>query len=713
MNNILKSLFSSFQTNSPKEVPEIKILANGIIDKKDVEDPTSKFCGPVHIKRQYNTRMQRKNVSYNRSEYDLEMIANAVQLDGILRRTVNIYVEQILKNNYEITSNKDKIQQHIRKRIKEIQYFTGMSFYELITQISTQLVTYGNAYVIKKRMSDTSKFGKEYRLFGRDNWPIVGLFVTDATTMQVGLNDNGNIVTYKQEIRGEINEWDERDVIHFTYNKIPGTLTGQSQIIPVLDDVRALRKLEEEIEILGFQYSIPLYLYKVGNKDIPPAPGEVEDVSKTIANMPSYGMLVVPGHHDITIPSNASNVMDIIKYVEHFKSRIYGGLGVSPVILGQSDTSNRNTAQVADVAMQSVTKSYQQIIKNKIELDLFRELMLDGGYKDINDEIEFKFPEIDKETQIKIETHIIAKFQNNLITRTESRNEMDYENKIDDNDTFLRLVDVAKIEAQTKAQMELAKTDAENAQILAKMSNDAAVKLAKMKPAPSKESSGNPPAGLPKPTGAGAVSITKIHHKITIPKKPNKSISNKNAPANQHGKATRPKYVKNSTDNIFDGLTIFNKDSYSNSLFDNIKMYLMEELDYTINKICDFYHQSINVLDETIIDKYFSGLQLIIEDKTNRASRMLDDLDKLDLYNVQTKQYIEEQLDKIHNLGKILVYKALGIETILITAANCDKHADTMFDISKIDYSKLPPFGYECKCEVDEEKLNNEKIDEN
>jgi hypothetical protein len=73
------------------------------------------------------------------------------------------------------------------------------------------------------------------------------MFVADATTMEVGLNDKGDVTTYKQRLRGESNEWDERDVIHFTYNKIPGTLTGQSHLIPVLDDVRALRKLEEEI----------------------------------------------------------------------------------------------------------------------------------------------------------------------------------------------------------------------------------------------------------------------------------------------------------------------------------------------------------------------------------------------------------------------------------------------------------------------------------
>jgi hypothetical protein len=114
------------------------------------------------------------------------------------------------------------------------------------------------------------------------------------------------------------------------------------------------------------------------------------------------------------------------------------------------------------------------------------------------------------------------------------------------------------------------------------------------------------------------------------------------------------------------------------------------------------------IYDTELADKYFSGLSLILEDKVNRAVRFLDDGEKLDIFGQQTKIFIDEQTIKIHNLAKILMYKDLGNETILIKSDNCNKHADTIFDITDVNYSKIPPFGYQCKCEVDEEKLNNE-----
>lgn len=689
MNWSFNHLLKNFVKENTKIVSEV--LDNGmIVDKRDIEDPTAKFCGPVHVGEVFRSRVQRSNVSFNKSEYDLPMIANAVQLDGILRRAVNIFVEHVLKNGYEFNSKNDKIQKHTIKRIKEIQNFTGISFAEILNQIVTQLVTYGNSYVVKVRKKDLSKFGKQYRLYGRENNPIVGLFVLDASTVEVGLNPQGYVVTYKQTIRGEAREWDERDIIHFTYNKIPGTLTGQSQILPVLDDVRALRKLEEEIEILGFQYSIPLYLYKVGTKDIPAAPGELDSVSSEVTNMPAYGMLVVPGHHSIEIPTNNNSVMDIIKYVDHFKQRIYSGLGISPIAMGEADSANRATSEVLDVAMQTITKSYQQIIKSKLELEFIREILLDGNFNGIDDELSFNFPEIDLENQIKKETHIVQLWQNNLITRTEARLAMDYEVNINDADTFLSVIDIPKLEAQTKMQIK--------------------VNSSKEASSGTGSSSGGVP-NLPKPN-AGGTSVTKVTHKITSPpqSKNSKSTSNKNAPANQYGKKTRPKFVKNSIDsNIFDGLTIFNNEEFSHTIEKNLKIHLMQELDYTMNNICSFYHLEKPNIENVLLDSYFSGLNLIIRDKVKRMTKFLDDDIKLSMSSNQIKEFFNLQNDKIENLAKILLCKSLGFKTILITSDACENHSDVNIDIAKMNFSKIPPFGYNCKCEVDEENFNEFK----
>ncbi len=323
----------------------VSITGKEIADASKVQDPGAKFVRPYHLR--YSTGHKApQNVTFYQSEYDLYTIANAIQLDGILNRSVSIFKEQILKNGFECVSKDDKVQQHTRARLREIEILSGIKFKETVASIAQQLVTYGNAYVIKVR-KNISKYGKSYRLYNKQVKPIVGLFLADATTMKVGLKNN-KITHYEQEIKGERRNFYKEDVIHFTYNKIPGTLTGCSNINMILDDLRALRKLEEEIEILGFQYAIPLYLYQVGTDTHPAVQGEIDTVSNAINNMPTFGIMCVPHTHDMKAVSNNNDPVDVMKFVEHFKKRIFSGLGISPVSMGDTNCYSEDTLTLTE-----------------------------------------------------------------------------------------------------------------------------------------------------------------------------------------------------------------------------------------------------------------------------------------------------------------------------------------------------------------------------
>lgn len=674
LKNKLKTIVSNILD---EHTPESVVYENGttLKDKIDVSNPTVKFAG-IRYGRPTRQSQGRRNVDFFKPEYDLPLIANAIQMDGLLRRMVNIFVEQVLKNGYEWVSKNEKLQQHISRRIKEIENLTNIALFDTITKTVAQLVSYGNAYIIKVRASNKSVYGKQYRLYGKDLYPIVGLFIAEATSMEIGLNATGEVTTYKQSIRGEEVYFDARDVIHLTYNQIPGTLTGMSSLIPILDDVRALRKLEEEIEILGFQYAIPLYLYKVGNKDIPPGPGEVEDAANNVNNMPAYGMLVVPGHHTIESPNgNSAAPVDIMQFIEHFKKRIYAGTGVSPVAMGEVNSSNRNTSEVSDAMMQTITKAYQRIIKHKLEMEFFSELMLDGKFLRSEEELEFNFPEIDLENQIKKETNIIQKWQNNLISREEARMELNYDKILDENDTFLELIEIPKIEAEGGIQLQAAQIGA-----------DASVKKSQM----------------------------------SSSKKNAKSTDSKVRPANQHGKSTgRPKYVKNNVVvlnklndilllSLEDG-SILKRNNYSKKLYSLIDDKIRDEIRYTITKYNEYYNTDISI-DEYYVNDYLLDIKYILKDKINRFNYFDDEI-KTGVFKKDISDFLDVQSGKIENLVKILMLKSSGFKSILINGSECEKHASIHnLDVSNIRYNTIPPYSYGCECKIAEETFNEFKL---
>jgi hypothetical protein len=636
-------------------------------DIQKTKDPTQTFQKPVHLGRVEGQKVPR-NVTFYESEYDLFTIANARQLDGIINRAVGVFKEQILKNGFQYVSKDDKAQKYIRKRIREIELFTNIKHKEIMSTVADQLVTYANAYVIKVR-KNISKYGKRYKLYNKTLKPIVGLFVAEATTMSIGLDPSSNTKKYKQTIAGNEKYFNVEDVIHLTYNKIPGTLTGLSNINQVLDDVRALRKLEEEIEILGFQYAIPLYLYQVGTDAVPAAPGEVDAAAAVVNNAPTYGMMVVPHTHEVKAVTSSGDSVDVMKFVEHFKKRIFAGLGVSPISMAETNTSNRNTSEIADIQMQTITKSHQQILSNKFEQEFIDELLRDGKFSPLLIESELRFGEIDLEAKVKKEDHILGQYQGNLITWEEARLQGDKEPKANEKDLYLNRVQIPLLQAEAKAAA----------------------------------------AANPNTT----TSSSKAKKTATASKN---RTTNKNKPTNQHGSSTRPKIKRDNLDELCDysvslGKKLFsdsghksklNRDKYVNKIYSRIKDEITKQLRYTINSYKTYYHDD-SKFDESMTSEVVNYVNVIVKNKVDNIGKIKGSLSSIKLdYSLESIAEAINITDKIENLAKIIILKNKGYPGILYKSDNCDRHSDWEMNLKTISMEKIPPLGYSCNCEVEE-----------
>jgi len=641
--NSVARVFGFSKDNQTSE-PNMEVRANGEIIDAEVKNPSGDFHGVRTATFKQSSRYNTRTFSEFKSEYDLPTIANAIFSDGLLQRSVNIYIEQILKNGFTFVSKNDKLNRHVNNRINEIQYLTGISTYELFNEISWQLVAYSNCFIIKVRSETKSEFGRRYDLYSKEKKPIVGLFVVDATTMKIALDNKGQIDHYTHEVKSFRREFNPEDVIHITYNKIPGTLSGTPIMLPILDDVRAMRKLEEELEIMGFQYAIPLYLYKVGTPEKPPGPNEINRVSAEVNNMPSYGMLVVPGHHSIEVPARGTDTVDLVGYVNHFKRRALSGIGISPIAYGDAESANRNTSEVLDLSMQTITKRYQNLIKNKIDTELLSELALDGGFDRSVEASELSFPEIDLEAQVKKENAIVQLWLNNLISLEEARLELDREKNISKN-TYLNLVKIPEIQATAAAKAALAPEPAE----------------------------------------------------------PNKKANaTKNKPQNQHGKSSGPpKFKKDEFDDIIANSLVI-RDNMLTSPTD-FSIYTFKER--AIKLLMD-YVQSITSEykddeQKDIIGTYIASITTLVNDKYTRMSKNKElSSPILEHSSESIIDLLKDQEEKIANLLVLLENYKSGYKSILIDTQGCELHNNTteMMVVDKFEYLKLPPLVPECKC---------------
>ena len=377
--------------------------------------------------------------------YDLEVedTHNFIDLAGqVLLHNTESYVRRAfrnkknlwLKEGYEFVGGTPERIKYIEKRIHQIEEATAMPFPLLVSHIVWSLVRCNNAFIVKVR--DESRSGGVSRKVGKKLLhPVAGYFPMAPETVRFKRDEMGTIKKYKQCIRGkEDKKFKPEDVIHFYLDKREGFAIGTPTLVAVKDDIRALRRIEENVELLVYQHLFPLFHYKVGTEDAPAdtlsdGSSEIDVVKAKMQAMPTDGCWVTPERHEIKVLGAEGNALAVDKVIEHFKQRIFTGLGNSSVDMGEGGTANRSTADTMSRNLIDDTKADQREFGAQFYNAIIRELLLESTFdqKDLFDEenkVFLKFNEIDLESRIKKENHYADIFVKNTITHDEMRQKL-------------------------------------------------------------------------------------------------------------------------------------------------------------------------------------------------------------------------------------------------------------------------------------------------
>jgi|GEM_PF-6161560 len=368
--------------------------------------------------------------SFRASEYNLTDVANAIDTESFLSQAINKYVSQMFRSGYLFIGKNKKAVDYIKRRFEQIEMVTKYPIDLFFRDVAKQLVGFSNAFIIKRRSSGAST-GYTYRNeFGKLYKPIARYDLVDAATMQLSREDNGKVLRYKQEIPGVARspEWSADDVIHIFYNRRVGNAFGTPIAANVLDDIRALRRMEEAIEILVWTNAVPWIHVKVGSEDRSADDSEIEMIQARIQNMEPEGGIVTDERCDIDVIGAGREALNAEPYLDYMKRRVWAGLGVSAVSFGEGDTANRGTAITIEKVSLNQTIEFVSTLKFFIDYYMIRELLMEGGFKwneiDDTNKVEMHFPEIDFETRMEKANHGMALYQGHMITEDEAR--MDY-----------------------------------------------------------------------------------------------------------------------------------------------------------------------------------------------------------------------------------------------------------------------------------------------
>lgn len=365
--------------------------------------------------------------------YDLSEVARAADVEPYINQSIRKHREQILKEGYQISGLDEVMVDYVRRRLFEMSIVTGITTEQWLREVVTNLITYHNSFLIFRRDATRSS-GKPITLYGKEIDPIAGVYVGDPTAMEVIVDKYGTPKKWRQYAEaGYDSETDidrtfnAEDVVIITVDKKTGFTFGTPFILPVMDDIRALRKLEEVAIIMASKEAFPLYHYKVGTPEKPAIQyegggDEVAEVLSEVQSLPSQGFVVTSERHEIDLVSKAGGSLDLGPYLEYFEARVIAGLRLSPLDLGRGGALSRGTATNLNQGLQDSAKDYQQVISDHITNFLIIPLLLEGGFDiDESNIVRFTFPTINREEERASQNHGLQLMMGNAISNNEFR----------------------------------------------------------------------------------------------------------------------------------------------------------------------------------------------------------------------------------------------------------------------------------------------------
>jgi hypothetical protein len=410
--------------------------------------------------------------NFEPSPYDFDRIMQAVDTDSYVKQAVQKYKDLFWKEGWKITSENQEAVAYLHQRIDYMEMAMKRPFLDFLVELSDQLIKFGNVFIVKARGDLNQYFPTTLNPVGENNTlPITGYYLIPTEQVRI-LRDRHNRpksymqqtdpMTYAPTDRDPV--WSADRVIHLYLDRKPGRAFGTPFLANVLDDVVALRQMEEDIQNLVHRELFPLYKYVIGTADQPAEPEEIERAAAEIENLRAEGGLILPFRHDVEVIGSAKEVLDADAYLQHFKERVAIGLGVAPHHLGMTlNGGNRSMTERLDTSLYDKVKQFQKQFAEMIRLHIFNELLFEGGFDPIQNPIEsdssercyFKFNEIDVDTQVKKETHILQKYVNSLITLPEARIELGLDPETNEEELFSGIQNAMQkdlIDTQQQAQ---------------------------------------------------------------------------------------------------------------------------------------------------------------------------------------------------------------------------------------------------------------------
>lgn len=411
------------------EISDAKVLAK----LKPIQDPTKTGAG---LSGQPLTRppfVLKRGISFRKPPYDFSETYRILDTESFVSSTFRKKRTLILKDGFQYTTEKESDAVYLKKRLEEFRHVTGISFKDLLSQILLSLVNNHNVFILPIRR-EASSTGNVRTIMKKKLIPLAGFYVLPETKMELIEDKYGLVIGYKyQAAQGETTYYKVDEIIHLKMEAKPGYNLGTPPLESSIDDLIALRQIEESLERLIYKLSVPIIHAKVGTEAKPAGidrltgEKEVDQLNRALLHLEDAGGITTSERVEFKMLGAESQALRLSGYLEYFKNRVLVGLSISDLDLGVANSTSSGSAVVVTKALQQNVEMYQRVLEDFISDTIIPMILLESDeyadrlYLEENEKVLFRVLQSNIEDKIKIESHYMNEFNAGLTTADEYR----------------------------------------------------------------------------------------------------------------------------------------------------------------------------------------------------------------------------------------------------------------------------------------------------
>lgn len=392
----------------------------------------------------------------SRLGYNWEDLWQAYLADGYIHRAVVRLRNLVVGSGVSIEGDAEVVR-YLNERFLIAQQVCGIGWNELVNQLAFDFVLYGNAFAVK------AYTGKLEAVFGRRIrvpravaalYPVSPRYLTPMTS-----NESGEVVAWTLRVSSQfgrtvVKKIAAGDVVHLAYNRTD-YLYGVPPLVSVVEDVRALRQVEEDVLRLVHKYAHPL-LHIATPDTLGYGEGlraDMQELAYQVNTMVEDGVLITMPGQEVRMIGAESFALRVEPYLDSFKRRVFAGLGMSEVMLGDRPEPLERQVEL-ERQLRDTVEDMQRQLGWELQQRLIRPLLDEAGYRNVR--VWLEFPKPDRQAELRVMTVLANLYALNVLSSAEVRQMMGISEPLDKRDTYNWNVNMPRILEPLRLQMSAA-----------------------------------------------------------------------------------------------------------------------------------------------------------------------------------------------------------------------------------------------------------------